>query len=206
MRLNLNIIFAALNPCKCSHLFCASIISNSILKKNSFKIAITGPESTGKSDLAEKLATHYQSAYVPEFAREYIGNLKREYTYDDILLIAQNQIKQEEKFEIQSSNFLICDTELLVTRIWSLHKFGKSHAWIDEQIMNHHYDFFLLCNIDLPWQYDQQREHPHLRQFFFDWYRNELENYGFPYAVVSGQGSTRLQNAINLIDEFFSEK
>lgn len=176
------------------------------LKNTPLKIAITGPESTGKSDLAQKLASHYHSAYIPEFAREYIGNLKRSYNYDDILIIAQNQLMLEADLGKHAQNYLFCDTELLVTRIWSLHKFGKCHDWITEQITSHKYDLYLLCDIDLPWQYDEQREHPHLRQFFLDWYKTELETFGLPYKVVSGLGNKRIQNAISIIDDYFNIK
>ncbi len=171
---------------------------------NYYKIAITGPESTGKSALAKELANHYNASFVPEFAREYIATLERDYTYEDILFIAKKQIENEQiKTKSITGNFLFCDTELLVTRIWSLHKYSTCHPWIDKQIHKNHYHLFLLCNIDLSWQFDEQREHPHLRGYFFNWYKSELERYGFPYRVVSGAGKKRTENAINIINSVF---
>jgi NadR type nicotinamide-nucleotide adenylyltransferase len=176
------------------------------LKTKTLKIAITGPESTGKSNLAQDLASHYHAAFVPEFARVFIDNLNRNYTYDDILTIAQNQLLLEADLEKHAKQYLFCDTELIVTRIWSLHKYGKCDDWITEQITRHTYDLYLLCDIDLPWQFDKQREHPHLRKFFFDWYKSELKYFGLPYEIVSGMGEARLRNAINLIDDFLKNK
>ena len=167
------------------------------------RVAITGPESTGKSKLARGLALHYNTAIVPEFARQYIDNLDRPYNQDDILLIAQNQLISEEKILQKADTYLFCDTELIVTKIWSLHKYNSCHPWILEQIEKHVYDLYLLCDIDLPWEYDEQREHPHMREYFFNWYKKELEDYGFPYRVVSGQKEERLKNAIQLTDQFF---
>lgn len=167
------------------------------------KIAITGPESTGKSNLAKHLADHFQTVFVPEFARDYINNLSRPYNQDDILHIAKNQLQNERNVIDNANRFLFCDTELIVNKIWSLHKYNDCHPWILEQIKNNHYDLFLLCDIDLKWEFDTQREHPHLRQFFFDWYKKELEYYGFPYSIVSGEGEQRIQNAINTINHFF---
>ncbi len=168
------------------------------------KIAITGPESTGKSILTKKLAEHFQTVYVPEFARVYIDSLSRPYNQDDILHVAEYQLINERKAIVNANRFLFCDTELIVTKIWSLHKYNDCHPWILEQIEKNRYDLFLLCDVDLPWEYDVQREHPHLRKYFFDWYKNELEIYGFPYKVVSGQGIQRIQNATDLINDFFS--
>jgi NadR type nicotinamide-nucleotide adenylyltransferase len=170
------------------------------------KIAITGPESTGKSNLAKQLAEHFQTVFVPEFARDYINNLSRPYNQEDILHIAENQLINERRTTLKANRFLFCDTELIVAKIWSLHKYNDCHPWILEQIKNNHYDLFLLCDIDIQWEFDDQREHPHLRQFFFDWYKKELEYYGFPYRIVSGEGDQRIQNAIHLINHFFLDR
>jgi len=170
------------------------------------KIAITGPESTGKSNLAKQLAEHFQTVYVPEFARDYINGLSRSYNQNDIIHIAENQLMNERKSMLNANRFLFCDTELIVTKVWSLHKYKNCHPWILEQIEKNPCDLYLLCDVDLPWEFDVQREHPHLRQFFFDWYKNELENYDFNYEIVSGEGEKRIQNAIHIINHFFGDR
>jgi len=164
------------------------------------RIAITGPESTGKSWLASSLAVHYNTVFVPEFARGYIDQLGRPYEYDDLLQIAKGQLSAEAEMEKQANDWMFCDTELIVIKIWSLHKYGKCHPLILEQIQKMQYDLYLLCDVDLPWQCDEQREHPHLRQYFFNWYRKELEDYGFSYSVVSGQGGGRLGSAVEAVE------
>jgi NadR type nicotinamide-nucleotide adenylyltransferase len=166
------------------------------------KIAITGPESTGKSLLAERLANHYQTKWVPEFARSYIDELKRPYVAGDILAIARGQLDLEQEILKQASNYLFCDTELIVTKIWSEVKYGYCDPWILANIEKNHYHLFLLCDIDLPWVEDPQREHPHLRNKLFDLYFRELTTRNFPFRVVSGTGESRLENAVRLISEF----
>jgi len=164
------------------------------------KIAITGPESTGKSILAEQLAAHYQTAWVPEYARKYLEQLGRPYEEADILLIAKGQLSDETSKLDLAGNFLFCDTELLVTKIWSEVKYGRCDPWILEMIGLNPYDLYLLCDIDLPWEYDPLREHPGRRQFLFDLYHNELESRNFPFAVVRGTGRARLEYAIAIIE------
>ncbi|MCX6306470.1 MAG: ATP-binding protein [Bacteroidetes bacterium] len=166
------------------------------------KIAITGPESTGKSMLAEQLAGHYDTTWVPEYAREYLELLGAPYQEKDILLIARGQLSAEASKLGHASNFLFCDTELLVTKIWSDVKYGRCDPWITEMIDAHPYDLFLLCDIDLPWQFDPLREHPDQRQFLFDLYFNELKNRKLPFAVVHGTGPGRLKNAVEIIENF----
>jgi NadR type nicotinamide-nucleotide adenylyltransferase len=163
-------------------------------EKTIARIAITGPESTGKSVLAEQLASHYKTVWVPEFAREYIGSLNSKYHQDDILHIAKSQRKSEEKMLGRADGFLFCDTELIVTKIWSEHSFKVCDKWILNNINKNVYDLFLLCDIDLPWQFDPLREHPELREYFFNLYVNELSSRKFPYAVISGSNTNRIKD------------
>lgn len=168
------------------------------------KIAITGPESTGKSCLAAGLARHYRTVFVPEYARKYIEMLARPYVWGDILKIAMGQIASEQAMMKKTDSMLFCDTELIVTKIWSDVKFGKCDPWILGMIKENRYDLFLLCDIDLPWEEDPQREDPDRREFLFDLYTKELTGYGFPFFVISGSGDQRLQNAVKVIETFFS--
>jgi len=167
------------------------------------KIAITGPESTGKSQLAEELAAYYHTVFVPEYARAFIDRLDRPYNREDILEIAKGQIREEERRIQRTTRMLFCDTELIVTKIWSEVKYGMCDPWILEKIEENKYSLFLLCNIDLPWEDDPQREHPHMREKLFSLYYDELTERGFPFKVVSGTGRARLENAVKHVESFF---
>ncbi len=170
-----------------------------------YKIAITGPESTGKTQLTEQLAKHYNTLWVPEFAREYIDSLDRPYRYDDIEIIAKKQIQSENNIIKQAYNFLFCDTDILVTKVWSDFVFGKCSNWIEKQLIAHKYDFHLLCDIDLEWEYDPQREHPNKRIELFEIYKNHLINFDFHFSIVNGKGNDRILNAIKIIDNQFNK-
>lgn len=164
------------------------------------RIMITGPESTGKSWLAQSLAEHYSTLWAPERARTYLEEINRPYTEGDLLQIAQEQLALEDELAQRANRLLFCDTGMLVMKIWSEHAYGRCHPWILEQARTRSYAHHLLPNIDLPWQPDPQREHPHLRSFFFNWYQQELEKAGRSYTLISGQGKERLQQAIHAID------
>ena len=164
------------------------------------RISITGPESTGKSWLAQKLASLYGEPWAEEYSREYLNKLNRPYNFEDILLIAQGQFKLEEENAKSAKAWLFCDTDFLVTRIWCLVKYGKSHPWIDQMADTHIYDHYLLCNTDLPWEPDPLREHPELRDELMQLYLDELTFRELPFTVISGQDDDRLQAAVKAIN------
>jgi NadR type nicotinamide-nucleotide adenylyltransferase len=165
------------------------------------RIAITGPESTGKSMLAGQLADYYHTVYVHEYAREYIDNLNRPYLLNDIIAIAKGQLENENRFAKKAQRLLFCDSDFIVLKIWCEFKYNTCPEWILDKVNNHIYDLYLLMDIDLPWESDPQREHPHLRELLFNLYKDELAARKLPFRIISGLGNYRLKNAIKAVDE-----
>jgi len=165
------------------------------------RIAVTGPESTGKSTLASNLATHYHTVFNPEYAREYIDMLDHPYVYEDVEKIAREQMKREKRLLQDASGILFADTELLVIKVWMEHKYKKFPSWLPGALIRNRYDLYLLCDVDVPWEEDPQREHPHMRAYFFEKYRAELDHLKFPYVVVSGNWVERFNNAVKSVDK-----
>lgn len=167
-----------------------------------YRIAVTGPESSGKSVLSEALANHYNTRWVPEYSRTYLADLKRDYSYKDIVRIARGQFNLEEKTFPYASQFLFCDTDFLVCKVWSEEKFGKCDPWINEMYDQSHYDLYLLCKPDLPWKADPLRENPEDRDRLFNIYRKYLEEKYYSYKIICGTGKQRLDRAIMYLDKF----
>lgn len=167
------------------------------------RISITGPESTGKSSLAKALAEHFGTSWVPEYAREYLNSLDRPYEFGDIVQIARGQYFSEKKIKDKVKDYLFCDTDMLVCKIWSEFKYGRVDPWIAKMAMEHRYDLYLLCDIDLPWVQDPMREHPHRRKELFDLYLSELRGMPVRFEVISGTGDERISNAISAIERTF---
>ena len=179
-----------------------------------FKIAITGPESTGKSTLSEKLAHHYNTNFVPEYSRSYLENFVGKYTENDVVEIAKGQhnliLEEEKKLSAktqQVTSLLIADTEIVVCKIWVGYVFKHSNTIIDEILKQQDFDLYLLCDIDLPWTYDPLRENPNIdeRKELFEIYRNTLEQMKVPFEIVSGNAEVRVNNAIKVIEKYRHE-
>lgn len=169
-------------------------------KANQLRIAILGPESTGKSEMAKELANYFGVDYMTEYAREYLFE-KVGYTFDDVTTIAKGQFNKIEKCNLP---VLISDTELIVTKIWQQYKFGKTNNWIDVHIKKQNFDMYLLMDIDLEWTFDHLRENPSLkeRKELLALYKEELEYQKFNYQLISGKDTERIKNALEAIKKF----
>lgn len=170
------------------------------------KIVIIGPESTGKSTLCEQLAQHYNTSWCPEFAREYLLANGTNYSYDNLLTIAKGQLALEENYislmNMSDSRLLFIDTDMYVMKVWCEVVFDKCHRFILDEIVSRKYDFYLLCNVDLPWVKDELREYPDLekRQQLYQIYKDIMINQSTPWVDISGGYEERLQKAIIVID------
>jgi NadR type nicotinamide-nucleotide adenylyltransferase len=165
------------------------------------KIVILGPESTGKSTLCAALATHFNTTWCPEYARQFLNENGTDYSYDDLLTIAKGQLAGEDAFVEKANNLLIIDTDMYVMKVWCEYVFNNCHPFILEKINERKYDAYLLCDTDLPWAADEMREYPNEepRIELFTIYKELLMNQKTPWGIVRGIGEARTQNAIELI-------
>ncbi|MBK7098476.1 MAG: AAA family ATPase [Sphingobacteriales bacterium] len=175
------------------------------------KIVLIGPESTGKSTLSELLAKHYNTDWVPEYAREFLSKHGTDYSFDNLLTIAKGQIELEDHFAKElteedkgiSPKPLFIDTDMYVMKVWCEFVFDKCHPFVLNEIVNRQYDLYLLCNVDLPWVKDELREYPDLetREKLYRIYKDIMINQSTPWIDVHGGYEQRLQIAIDALDK-----
>ncbi len=163
------------------------------------QIVITGPESSGKTTLAEHLSAKYSLPIIKEYAREYLQNFEGDYTFEDVLTMAKKQLSYEQQL---SDELVICDTDLTVFSIWIKEKYNQEVDWINAHLAQAKNKIYLLCAIDLPWQEDALREHPRLedRTRLFNEYQNLLEHFNLKYYIISGDSTTREKKGKEVIE------
>lgn len=155
------------------------------------RIAITGPESSGKTTLAKALAKRFGTIFTPEFARYYLGQLDRPYAYDDLERIARGQLQWQQRDAGRAKALLFCDTDLVVIKVWSDVRFGCTDPRIIRQLEQNPFDLTLLCHPDIPWEYDPLRENPLDRQELLSLYLQELNRFQIPFIEIRGNDPDR---------------
>lgn len=172
------------------------------------KIAILGPESTGKTMLAEQLAAHFHTDFVPEYSREYLKDFQVRYELNDVIAIAKGQQENIEKAAEKSTDILISDTEAIVNKVWCEYVFNQTPQEIEDLVQEQDFDLYLLCDIDLEWTYDPLRENPDLneRKTIFALYQKFLDEIKANYFIVSGKGDLRLSHALETINTVCKDK
>jgi nicotinamide riboside kinase len=169
-----------------------------------FKIVITGPESTGKTTLAQALARALQAPWAPEFARYYTAHLGRPYHRSDLRAIGRGQRLWERWYAAQSTGLLILDTDWTVLQIWESYRFAPAGpaAWREGYGEAAPADLYVLCTPDFPWAPDPLREHPEEQTALFDLYAQLLAGLPTPHIVVEGSPDARLKKVCRAIETF----
>lgn len=148
-----------------------------------------------------QLAEHYGAGLVSEYSRNYLTHLGRPYEEKDLLDIARGQMGLEAAAKINNTSMIICDTSLLVIKVWSLYKYNRCHPWILDQLKHRENQLYLLTHHDIPYEEDPLRENPHDRHLLFGLYKSALESQDTPYVIVQGDKKSRLDIATRAIDK-----
>ncbi|WP_443937556.1 AAA family ATPase [Pedobacter sp. MW01-1-1] len=171
------------------------------------KIAIVGPESTGKSTLSKFLAKEYHVNWVPEYARYYCEKVNPPYSLQDEANMFYGQLALETAIaSVATSDFIICDTTFITVKIWSDEMFGETPQVVLDALPEYPYDLYLLLDIDLPWQDDPLRDFPNQREHFMEVWHQELQALAATYVVINGLGAEREQNAMKAINAFLANR
>jgi HTH-type transcriptional repressor of NAD biosynthesis genes len=189
-------------------------VSGSLIRQNPFKywdfipkevqpyfvkrICFYGPESTGKSTAAIRMAERYHTLSVPEVAREML--VTNNFTVDDIIRIGKVQTERVLEYSKLANKLLFCDTDVIVTQIYSRHYLGvvpEILYELEKKVTYHRYFFF---DIDVPWVEDGLRDLGHQRENMRETFLEELEKRNITPIMVQGSFQAREEIITSALD------
>jgi NadR type nicotinamide-nucleotide adenylyltransferase len=165
------------------------------------RVVLTGSESTGKTTLTADLARHYGAVWVPEYVRGYADWKGAPLDAGDVEAIARGQIAAHDLALERAERILLLDTDLLSTVVYAEHYYGACPEWIRAAAVHRRADLYLLCDIDVPWSPDPQRDRADERPMMHQLFRRALLGRGFPFQVIRGGWRERFLAARQAIEE-----
>lgn len=167
---------------------------------NILRVSVVGGESTGKSTLVSALARHYDTAYVPEFARDYLTVHGSTYTPEQAPILAHGQMQREAEYALLADRVLFCDTDAMTTMLWSEYYFGRAVPEIIELAERHVHDLYVLCADELAWEDDGLRRSAGSAAWFDRRLREVMNDWNRTWIEVRGDVPRRVRQAKAAID------
>jgi len=171
------------------------------------RVCVVGAESTGTTTLAQALAEHYQTVWVPEYGREYCvrkdARGETAWHSEEFVHIAQEQSRREDAAACEANRVLICDTNAFATVLWHRRYLETPHPPLAAIAAARRYDLYLLTGDEIPFVQDGLRDGEHIRHDMHLWFIEALQAQATPWLLVTGPHEKRLVAAINAVDAMF---
>ena len=169
------------------------------------RICVLGAESTGTTTMAQALAEHYNTVWVPEFGRMYAeaktrARVQPPWRTEDFIYIANEQNRMEDQLARASNKIVIADTDSFATSIWHERCMGFISPEVDSISSGRSYNLYFLTDVDIPFVQDGTRDGESIRAAMHDRFKEELEKRGKPHVLLSGSHEARLRRAVQECD------
>jgi HTH-type transcriptional repressor of NAD biosynthesis genes len=165
------------------------------------RVSIVGPESTGKTTLAQRLADRFDTVWVPEWARTLLERRGGSLDGLDWTEVVRGQIASEEALARDANRVLICDTDPIVTPLWAETLLGSCPHELRAAGLGRNYDLTLLCDADVPWVADPVRYQPGCGATFFARCEQALRDTGRASVVLRGGWEERESVAAGVVEQ-----
>ncbi|MEG1025344.1 MAG: AAA family ATPase [Flavobacterium sp.] len=167
------------------------------------KVVLLGAPSTGKTTLAEKLAFHFDTQWMPEYGREYWEKhqINKRLTLEDLLKIAETHIEREDALVLQSNRILFSDTNAITTYLFSLDYHGTALAALENlaKAAENRHDIIFVCDTDIPYDDTWDRSGDVKRKEFQQKIIEDLNNRNLKYYMLSGTIDERIEQVSKVL-------
>jgi HTH-type transcriptional regulator, transcriptional repressor of NAD biosynthesis genes len=175
------------------------------------RVCVLGAESTGTTTMAEALAAHYETTWVPEYGREYwIEKMNRggldHWDESEFIHIASEQARREDLAARTANKIVICDTDAFTTSVWFERYIQRRSPLVEAVSEDRRYDLTFLTDINIPFEQDGFRDGEHIRHWMHDHFIERLNEVQRPFVLLAGRHEQRLAESVSKVDQILQRK
>ncbi len=163
-----------------------------------------GAPSTGKTTTATALAKHFNTELVLEYGRTYWeqNQIDRLLTQEQLLHIAEEQIRLEDKAAMEANKYLFVDTNALTTWHFAQDYYGCALPELDKLAdeSKDRFDLVFLCGDEIPFEDTWERSGEVKRKAFQIFIEKELIRRGIPYTKLTGAVESRMRKVVDELE------
>jgi HTH-type transcriptional repressor of NAD biosynthesis genes len=178
-------------------------LPDSVKPDFAIKIVILGTESTGKTNLTEKLAKHFNCSLVLEAAREIIAN-SNNFSFDDLYLVATEHAKRIDKIILADNPLVIIDTDIHTTKSYSRFTFKKELEISADIYNSNRANIYLYLNNDVEYFQDGTRLSEAERNLLDLSHRQVLTDHNIDIIEMKGDWNERFEKAVEKINKLIA--
>ncbi len=164
------------------------------------RLALLGGESSGKTTLAQALAEHLHTVWVPEYGRELWERLRHTLSVDELLHVARHQVELEDAAAAARSGWIVCDTTPLTTLQYCLHDHGLAPPEL-HALARRPYDLTVVCAPDFDFVQDGCRRDDSFRQAQHAWALAQLQAQKVPCLTAHGTVAERVAQVLACLQQ-----
>ena len=100
-------------------------------------VRVVGAEGSGKTTLCQRLANHFRTCFVPEFAAALAARNGGKLPKSELASWARQHLAARQALELQANRLLFLDTDLASVAMWGDRMFGTSPTWIGKKSVDY---------------------------------------------------------------------
>ncbi|WP_426669406.1 AAA family ATPase [Mucilaginibacter sp. McL0603] len=169
------------------------------------KVVVLGTESTGKTTLTGQLAEYYNCSMILEVGRDLIPD-STDFTFDDLLLVANEHAKRIDDAILDNSPLLIIDTDIHITKSYAKFVFDRELPFNEHIYNTNKADLYLYLNNDATYYQDGTRLNKTDRDLLDQSHREILADHQIKFVEISGSWQGRFEQAVSEISKLITDR